>query len=100
MIRRNGWWGWQLPKHRGDPPKGDDGKSLELHHRGQNPNGPIDEMTQTEHRLGENFRNNHENTGQSESSVDHGPWWRQHVRDHWKAWWDRYMPERGDTPKQ
>jgi len=90
----------QLPKSRGDPPKGDDGKPLELHHRNQNPNGPIDEMTQTEHRLGENFRKNHENTGQSESSVDHGPWWRQHVRDHWKAWWDRFMPERGDTPKQ
>jgi YD repeat-containing protein len=85
----------ELPKQRGDPPKGDDGNSLELHHRDQNSQGPIDEMTRTEHRLGENYRANHTNSGGSRSQVDHGPAWRKHVREHWEAWWDRYMHSGG-----
>lgn len=54
----------------GKAPIGDDGHPMELHHEGQNPNGPVKEMTRTEHRLGENFKKNHENTGQSQSKIN------------------------------
>ncbi len=40
---------------------------MELHHEGQDPNGKLQEMTQTEHRGGENFKKNHPNTGQQPS---------------------------------
>lgn len=42
---------------QGKAPVGNDGKAVELHHEGQNANGQLKEMTQTEHRGGENFRN-------------------------------------------
>ncbi|WP_425440083.1 HNH/ENDO VII family nuclease [Prosthecobacter debontii] len=34
---------------RGKPPIGNDGLPVELHHRNQNPAGPLDEMTSTTH---------------------------------------------------
>ncbi|MBK7144288.1 MAG: hypothetical protein IPH76_03410 [Xanthomonadales bacterium] len=33
----------------GKPPIGNDGVPVELHHRGQNPAGPLDEMSATTH---------------------------------------------------
>jgi hypothetical protein len=51
-------------------PIGDDGHPIELHHEGQNPEGPVKEMTRTDHRLNGNFKKNHSNTGQNPSKID------------------------------
>ena len=51
------------PSKRVNAPIGNDGHSVELHHRNQKPDGPLDEMTRMDHRLGENFQKNHPNTG-------------------------------------
>jgi RHS repeat-associated protein len=76
------------PRKRGDPPKGDDGHSVELHHRGQKPDSPLDEMTRTEHRGKGNFGKNHSNTGQSPSEVDHGSAWDKQRFEYWAREWD------------
>jgi YD repeat-containing protein len=55
---------------QGKSPTGNDGHPVELHHEGQKPNGPVKEMTRTEHRLGENFKKNHPNTGQKPSQIN------------------------------
>jgi RHS repeat-associated protein len=66
----------------GKAPTGEDGKPVELHHEGQE-NGPVKEMTQTDHRLGENFKKNHPNTGQAPSKIDRKAADKAR-RDHWK----------------
>ena len=43
----------------GKAPIGPDGKPMELHHRDGTPNGPLDPMTMTDHRGGENYKKNH-----------------------------------------
>jgi len=75
------------PNKRGNAPIGNDGHPVELHHRNQNPNGPIDEMTRTDHRLGDNFKKNHSNTGQEASQIDRSAW-RKEQKDYWKNEWD------------
>lgn len=72
------------PKGRGSPPKGDDGHSVELHHRDGTMNGAIDEMTRTDHRLGDNYRRNHPNTNTKPSKIN-----RKVFDDHRKAHWRR-----------
>ena len=85
------------PLERGRTPTGEDGNPVELHHREQTPDGPIDEMTRKEHRGGENYKKNHENTGQEKSKIDRGDF--KKVREnHWrKEWdsgrWDKYMED-------
>ena len=85
------------PLERGRAPTGEDGNPVELHHREQTPDGPIDEMTRKEHRGGENYKKNHENTGQEKSKIDRGDF--KKVREnHWrKEWdsgrWDKYMED-------
>src|SRR5690554_2668646 len=76
------------PNKRGNAPIGKDGYPVELHHRNQKPNGPIDEMTRTDHRLGDNFKKNHSNTGQEASQIDRSTW-RKEQKDYWKNEWDR-----------
>ena len=71
------------PPKRGRAPIGDDGHPVELHHRDQLPDSPLDEMTRTDHRLGENFRKNHSNTGQQPSQID-----RQEFRDQRREYWE------------
>lgn len=75
------------PNKRGNAPIGNDGYPVELHHRNQNPNGPIDEMTRSDHRLGDNFKKNHNNTGQEASQIDRSSW-RKEQKDYWKNEWD------------
>lgn len=75
------------PPKRGNAPIGSDGHPVELHHRGQSPNSPLDEMTRTEHRGQGNFGRNHSNTGQSPSKIDRGTW-RGQQRDYWNGEWD------------
>jgi RHS repeat-associated protein len=80
------------PNKRGNAPIGEDGHAVELHHRLQNEEGPIDEMTRTDHRLGENYKNNHSNTGQDPSNIDRTEFGMTRKR-HWEAEWDagRFM---------
>lgn len=68
-------------------PIGEDGYPVELHHRGQQPNSPLDEMTRTDHRLGDNFKKNHPNTGQDPSQIDRKAW-RKEQKDYWRNEWD------------
>ncbi len=45
------------PTKRGNAPTSKkDGKPIEIHHDNQNPNGPFYEKTQTDHRLGGNYK--------------------------------------------
>jgi RHS repeat-associated protein len=67
----------------GKAPKGDDGHPMELHHEGQGPKGPVKEMTRTEHRLGDNFKKNHTNTGQKPSKIDRGQF-KKFREKYWK----------------
>ena len=76
------------PAKPGDAPIGDDGKPVELHHRGQNADSPLDEMTSTEHRGKGNFGKNHNNTGQEPSNIDRSGWSKLR-RDYWAKEWDR-----------
>ena len=66
----------------GKAPIGKDGKPVELHHEGQNADGQVREMTQTDHRLGDNFKKNHSNTGQQSSQIDRNQA-NQAQRKHW-----------------
>jgi RHS repeat-associated protein len=68
---------------QGNAPTGADGHPVELHHEGQKPNGPVKEMTRTEHRGGENFKKNHPNTGQKPSQINRHQA-QQQKRKHWK----------------
>ena len=75
------------PNKRGNAPIGNDGHPVELHHRNQKSDGPIDEMTRTDHRLGENFKKNHSNTGQEASKIDRAAWGNQQ-KQYWRNEYD------------
>ncbi len=77
------------PKERGNAPIGEDGKPVELHHIDQSKGNvsPRDEMTRTDHRGKESFKDNHPNTGQSPSTVDRAESSKQHKK-YWKSEWD------------
>ena len=70
---------------KGKAPMGDDGHPLELHHENQDPEGEKKTMTRTEHRLGDNFKKNHKNTGKEPSKIDRKEF-KKEVERHWKAW--------------
>jgi hypothetical protein len=76
------------PKKRGNAPIGEDGQPVELHHRTQTPDGPIDEMTRTDHRGKGNYKKNHSNTGQDKSKIDRGEFDKQR-RNYWNDQWDQ-----------
>jgi hypothetical protein len=67
---------------RGRAPIGVDGRPVEIHHEAQRPDGRLIEMTQTQHRGGDNFRLNHGNIGQQPSSID-----RQQFAKDRRAYW-------------
>ena len=74
------------PPRRGRAPTGDDGRPVELHHDQQT--GELQgEMTQTDHRAGENFSRNHPNTGSEPSRVDRNEARRARER-YWQQEWD------------
>jgi hypothetical protein len=77
----------EAPSKRGNAPKGDDGKPVELHHRDQTPSGPIDEMTFTDHRGKGNYKKNHSNTGQIPSLIKRPVFGVQRTQ-HWRQEWD------------
>ena len=75
------------PTKRGNAPiskKG--GHPIEVHHNGQNPNGPFFEKTRTDHRLGENYKLNHPN-GTQKSSINRAQF-KYQVRKYWEHEWD------------
>jgi hypothetical protein len=76
---------------QGKAPVGNDGKPVELHHEGQASEGNLKEMTQTEHRGGENFQKNHTNTGQEPSQID---------RSRFKQQRTQYWKDKAKTPGQ
>jgi len=76
------------PGKRGNAPTGEDGNPVELNHRNQEPDGPIDEMTRKDHREGENYKKNHPNTGQSKSKIDRKEFKKQR-ENHWRSEWDK-----------
>ncbi|MDC3955883.1 HNH/ENDO VII family nuclease [Polyangium jinanense] len=76
------------PAKRGKAPTGSDGHPVELHHRGQKPDSPLDEMTRTEHRGKGNFSENHSNTGQEPSKIDRKAW-KEQQRRYWTKEHDR-----------
>ncbi|MQP30270.1 hypothetical protein GEO21_22560 [Sphingobacterium faecium] len=75
------------PSKRGNAPVGDDSKPVELNHRDQTPDGPLDEMTRQDHRGGENYKKNHSNTGSEPSKIDRKEF-RKQREGHWKQQWD------------
>jgi RHS repeat-associated protein len=66
----------------------EDGKSIEIHHDGQNPEGPFKEMHPEEHRGKGNFKKNHSNTGQEPSKIDRKEW-NKKVREYWQKEYDK-----------
>jgi hypothetical protein len=53
-FREEGTFQWTSENiarmEKGQPPIGSDGRPVELHHRGQNPAGPLDELTSAAHQ--------------------------------------------------
>ena len=66
---------------RGLAPIGRDGKPVNIHHVNQTNTGPVREITATQHQ--QNYRNLHQNTGQSPSQINRPEFnrWRQ---DYWR----------------
>ena len=75
------------PDKRGHAPKGKDGYPIELHHRGQSQDGPLDEMTRTQHRGVGNFKKNHSNVGTEKSKINRNESNRER-REYRKKYWD------------
>jgi RHS repeat-associated protein len=73
------------PSKRGNAPTGKDGYPVELHHRHQTMDGPIDEMTRTAHRGKGNYSTNHPNTGPS--LIDRKAFNTQR-KSYWTNQWD------------
>jgi hypothetical protein len=75
------------PPERGLAPIGEDGYPVELHHPEQLESDVLDEMTRTDHRLGDNFAKNHTNTGSELSDIDRSAFNSQR-RQYWRNEWD------------
>ena len=68
---------------KGKAPTGNDGHPVEVHHDGQQAEGELKAMTRTDHRLGDNFKKNHANTGQQKSQINRGEFAKQR-KQFWK----------------
>lgn len=66
---------------QGLTPIGTDGKSVNIHHIDQTNNGPVMEITDTEHK--QNYSSLHENTGQTPSKID-GKAFNKWRKQYWK----------------
>lgn len=75
------------PNKRGNAPiSNKDGKPIEIHHNNQEPLGPFDEMHPSDHRYGENYKNNHPNYN-GKSKIDRTQF-REWKREYWEQEWD------------
>jgi len=93
---------WMKPNRRDTAPIGEDGRGIEIHHIGQNPNGPFREMTMTDHRGPGNKGRNHP---PGSPGIDHGNDWKASTRQYWEREWDsgrfNTLPNQpGPTPKK
>ncbi|WP_427392370.1 HNH/ENDO VII family nuclease [Geobacillus icigianus] len=76
------------PNKRGNAPiSKKDNRPIEIHHEGQNPNGPFHEMHASDHRFGENYKMNHPCYNEK-SGIDRKQF-RKDVRKYWESEWDR-----------
>ena len=73
---------------QGLSPIGTDGKSVNIHHIDQTNDGPVIEITATEHQ--QNYSKLHTNTGQSPSQID---------RKEFNNWRKEYWKWRGNNPE-
>ena len=75
------------PSKRGNAPISiEDGKPIEIHHEGQNPNGPFSEKTFSNHRGKGNYKENHPNYNKP-SKIDRNEFQKQ-KKAYWKREWD------------
>jgi hypothetical protein len=75
------------PTERGNAPiSKKDGDPIEIHHDGQNPNGPFYEKTKTDHRLGQNYKKNYPHY--KERSKINRSQFLQQKREYWENEWD------------
>ncbi|MDE5758696.1 MAG: HNH/ENDO VII family nuclease, partial [Allobaculum sp.] len=79
------WPEWTNKDFAGDgyPPRSADGKPIELHHIGQNPNSPLAELTYEQHHKNGNFKKLHTF---DDSKIDRGDFKSERVQ----YWLDRY----------
>ena len=76
---------WELTQENikrmeeGRAPIGVDGQSIEIHHRDQNPKGPLDEMTATSHR-GVDHPLRPSRINRSKFSGERKRYWRERIR--------------------
>ena len=70
-------------KHGNAPTFKNDGASVEIHHIGQNPNGPFSEMHPKDHRGGENFKKNHP-VGQTPLTKEQRKDFNKSRKEYWK----------------
>jgi hypothetical protein len=76
------------PEKSGNAPKfKKDGKSVEIHHEGQNPDGPYREMHPDDHRGAGNDKINHPNKSQP-SKINRAKSAQQR-----KAYWKKEFPQ-------
>jgi hypothetical protein len=76
------------PIKRGNAPiSKKDKRPIEIHHEGQDPNGPFHEMHASDHRYGDNYKKNHPNYN-GQSRIDRKQF-RKDVRKYWESEWDR-----------
>jgi RHS repeat-associated protein len=68
---------------KGKAPTGEDGHPKELHHEGQKPDGPLKEMTRTEHRGKDNYKKNHP-LGNKEPSKINRKEFKKQREQYWK----------------
>ena len=75
------------PKKRGNAPiSKKDNRSIEIHHNEQMPRGPFDEMHPSDHRYGQNYKQNHSNYNEP-SKIDRKEF-RKWKREYWENEWD------------
>jgi RHS repeat-associated protein len=84
----------RLRRSQGKPPIGRDGHPLELHSPDQTHTDQSVTMTRTDHRLGDNFKKNHANTGQNPSRID-----RNKVNAARRRFWKKHPDEIPPPPK-
>jgi Domain of unknown function (DUF6443)/A nuclease of the HNH/ENDO VII superfamily with conserved LHH len=66
-----------------------DGSSIEIHHEGQNANGPFKEMTKSDHRLGDNYKVNHP-SGQTPLTKEERKVFNKAKIEYWKFEYPKY----------
>ena len=76
---------WRM--QHGEAPKDASGVSYELHHVGQKDDSPLAILTQSEHRLGDNYSKLHVTGAEG---VDHGSAWTKTTKEFWKAFAETY----------